>query len=83
MQILEFYKKLNEIMEQIRLGNIGTVNGKIKVQELLSKAKESELEVEINIDEVTDRYDLSKYDDEMSYEEAEESYESSYDEDDE
>jgi hypothetical protein len=83
MQILEFYKKLNEIMEQIRLGNIGTANGKIKVQELLSKAKESELEVEINIDEVTDRYDLSKYDDEMSYEEAEESYESSYDEDDE
>jgi hypothetical protein len=83
MQILEFYKELNKIMEQIRLGNIGTVNGRIKIQELLSKAKESELEVEINIDEVTDRYDLSKYDDEMSYEEEEESYESSYDEDDE
>ena len=83
MQILEFYKELNKIMEQILLGNIGTVNGRIKIQELLSKAKESELEVEINIDEVTDRYDLSKYDDEMSYEEAEESYESSYDEDDE
>lgn len=81
MQILDFYKELNGLMEKIRVGDISVANGRAKVKELLEKAKEAELEVEIDIDEVTNRGYLSQYDDEMSYEEEEESY--SYDEDDE
>lgn len=68
MNIVEFYKKLSKILEMAREKSISHSEAEYQLKELLSKAEEGSLDVNISED-ILKMDNLVKYDDEMSYEE--------------
>lgn len=75
MNIVEFYEKLSKILEDYRKDTYNVSKAKLRLDELLEKAKESKLDVKISSDILT-LDNIVKYDDERSYEE-----DASYEED--
>lgn len=78
MTTIEFYKELSSIIEKYKY-NADKEDAINKIIDLNERAKESELEVEANIDMLED-IDVENSDEveEMEYEDYDESYEESY-----
>ena len=64
MNIVEFYKKLSKILEMAREKSISHSEAEYQLKELLSKAEEGSLDVNISED-ILKMDNLVKYDDEM------------------
>lgn len=77
MNIVDFYKKLSKILEMCREKSISHSEALFQLSQLLQEAEESKLEIDVS-EKILDYDSLSKYDDEMSYDDT--SYDSSYEE---
>ncbi len=83
MNIVDFYKELSLILEEARERTISKKIASDRLDELLKKASDSKLDVEVSKEILNDET-LNSLDDEKSFSEPEyyeeDSYESSYEE---
>jgi hypothetical protein len=78
MNIVEFYKRLSRILEMRRENTIGHASAEFELKELIREAEASKLKVNIS-ENILDISNLTKYDDENSYEDySEDYYQNSY-----
>jgi hypothetical protein len=71
MTIIEFYKKLSSILTDARENFISHKQAKKKLNELLEKSKEFELQINVSED-ILDPINLMRLDDERSFREGDE-----------
>lgn len=77
MTIIEFYKELSRILEMRTNNTISKSDAEVELRDLLNKAKESNLDVNINEDILSQTATFEE--EKPSYDPIEDSYESSYD----
>lgn len=80
MTIIDFYKELSKILTDRRENFISLIQAQEKLDTLLLKAQEFQLQVEI-YPNILDMSNLMKLDDERSYEDSHWTNDSSYGED--
>jgi hypothetical protein len=74
MTVVDFYKDLSKILTDARERFLSKRDAQIKLDLLLEKAHESNLEVDIS-ENILDENFLTKLDDERSYDDSNASYE--------
>ena len=73
MTIIEFYKKLSNLLKDAREKNISTRDAKETLEELLGEANLHNLQVDIST-EILEESNLVKLDDERSFREEDEDF---------
>ena len=71
MTIIDFYKKLSQILTDVRENFLSQNQGKKKLEELINLAKDNNLDVKVNSD-ILDPINLMRLDDENSFGEEDE-----------
>lgn len=79
MTIVDFYTELSKILTRKREYLLSFHEAKKKINQLLEKAEESNIEVKIDVDEILSDSVVLKLDDERSFEYRDEDDDSSYD----
>ncbi len=78
MTTIEFYKKLSSILTDARENFISHNHAKKKLNELLEKSKEFELQINVSED-ILEPVNLMRLDDERSFRESDEDDDDEYD----
>lgn len=73
MTIIEFYKKLSNLLKDAREKNISTIEAKETLEDLLREANLHNLQVDVSL-EILEESNLMKLDDERSFREEDEDY---------
>jgi hypothetical protein len=73
MKIIEFYKKLSNLLKDAREKNISKSDAKETLEDLLEEAKLHNLQVDVSL-EILEETNLIKLDDERSFREEDQDY---------
>jgi hypothetical protein len=77
MTIIDFYKKLSKILTDTREEFLSQDEGKTRLEELLEKANQNNLDVQIDPN-ILNPINLMRLDDEKSFRSDDEDYDSSF-----